>query len=102
VPVEFGARIIGDITGCHRDSPDPTFTTGIGHIDRVLGKDHRVIVSECNRSTAEPLGGERDLLGRRRIGKPVPLARFGDVPVLTKAAAEIASGRAERQHARSR
>src|SRR5438067_1285256 len=34
------------------------------------------------------------------IGELVPLARFGDVPVLAKPATKIASSRAEREHAR--
>src|SRR5205823_4253832 len=64
--------------------------------------DHRIIVSEGHGSTAEPLRRERDLLWRRGIGELVPLARFGDVPVLAKPATEIASRCAEREHARSR
>src|SRR5213075_2169822 len=72
------------------------------HIDRVLGENHRIIVSKRNRPAPEPLRRERDLLRRRGIGELVPLARFGDVPVLTKPATEIASSRAEREHACSR
>src|SRR4029077_12085867 len=37
----------------------------------------------------------------RGIGELVPLACFGDVPVLTKPAAKVASGCAEGKHARA-
>src|SRR5262249_33142192 len=46
--------------------------------------------------------GRRD--GRRRgpVGEPVLLLRLRDVPVLPEAAAEVAAGGPERQHARAR
>src|SRR5206468_8654136 len=43
-----------------------------------------------------------DLRGRSRLRELIPFAVFGDGPVLAKPAAEIASSRAEQQHARSR
>ena len=95
VAVEFPARVIGDVarSDCHRF--DAALAARLRHIDGVLGEDHRVIVGERDRSAPEPLRCERDLLGRRGVGELVPFAGFGDVPVLTKPAAEIASGRAE-------
>src|SRR5215831_4681794 len=101
VLVKFRTRIVRYITGCHRDRFDPPLATRLRYIDRVLGKDHRIIVSERYRSTAEPLRGECDLLRRRSIGELVPFARLGDIPVLTKPATEITSGCAEREHAAS-
>ena len=61
-----------------------------------------VRVSERDRAAAEPLRCECYLLGRSCIREFVPLARFGDVPVLTKSAAEIASSGAKREDARPR
>ena len=93
--VKFRARIVGDVAGCYRDCFDSALATRLCHVNRVLGENHRIIVGERDRSASEPLRRERDLLGRRGIGELVPLARFGDVPVLAKPAAEIASGRAK-------
>src|SRR5439155_311649 len=55
-----------------------------------------------NRSASELFSRKRDLLRRRSICELVPFARFGDLPVLTKPATEIASSRAKREHARAR
>ena len=93
--VKFRARIVSDVARSDRYRFDSALPARISDVDRVLGEDHRIIVSERDRSAPEAFCCERDLFGRRGIGELVPLARFGDVPVLTKPAAEIASGRAE-------
>ena len=95
VPVKFGARIIGNVTGGHRERFNPAFVARLRHIDRVLGKNHRIIVGERDRAAPEPFRRACDLLRRRGIGELVPLPGFGDVPVLAKPAAKIASRRAE-------
>ena len=95
VLVKFWTCIGGNVAGGDGDSFDSPFAAGLRHVDRVFGENHRIIVSERNRSAAEPLRRERDLLGRGRVREFVPFARFGDVPVLTKPAAEIASSRAK-------
>jgi hypothetical protein len=43
VPVKFRPRIVGDITGRHRDGFDPTLATCVRYVDRVLGKGSRRI-----------------------------------------------------------
>src|SRR5206468_9305245 len=101
VLVKFRARIIGDVTGGNGYRFDSVFATRIGDINRVLSENYRIVVSERDRATAESFRCQRDLLWRRSIGELVPLARFGDVPVLTKPAAKVASGRAEGKHARA-
>src|SRR6266436_4096208 len=95
VLVEFRARIIGDVTGGNGYRFDPLFATRIGDINRVLSENYRIVVGERDRATAESFRCQRDPLWRRSIGELVPLARFGDVPVLAKAATEIAASRAE-------
>src|SRR5215471_18688831 len=100
--VKFGARIIGDVTGGNRHRFDSAFATRVRNIHRVLGENHRIIVRERHRAAAEPFRCECDLLGRSCIREFVPLARFEDVPVLTKSAAEIASSGAKREDARPR
>src|SRR4029450_3291862 len=102
VTVKFRTCVVGDVPRSYGDRFDSAFATRQRDVDRVLGEDHRIIVSEGHGSTAEAFSRERDLLWRRGVSKLVPLARFGDIPVLTKPAAEIASGRAEREHARAR
>ena len=48
VLVEFRACILGDVTRGDCDSFDPAFSTCISDVDRVLGKNYGVIVSECD------------------------------------------------------
>src|SRR5947208_3064095 len=95
VPVEFRARVISNIAGCYCHSLDPMLAASLRYIDRVLRENHRIIVSKRDRSAPEPLRRQRDLLGRCGICELVPFARYRDVPVLTKSAAEIASRGAE-------
>src|SRR5439155_12888343 len=102
VLVKFLARIIGDITRGNGYRFDSVFVTRIGDINRVLSENYRIVVSERDRATAESFRFQRDPLWRRGIGELVPLARFGDVPVLAKATTEIASRGAKREHTRSR
>src|SRR4029453_19320876 len=100
--VKSRARIVGDVAGCHRDRFDPALATRLRHVDRVLRENYGVIVSKRDRLAAETFRCERDLLRRRGVGKLVPFACFGDVPVLTKPATKIASSCTEREHARPR
>src|SRR6266480_3847749 len=100
--IEFRACILGDVAGGHSNCLDSTLAARIGNIDRVFGKDHRIIVSKGNRSTSELFSRKRDLFRRRSICELVPLARFGDIPVLTKPATEIAARCTKRQYTRSR
>ena len=84
VSVKFGARIIGHVAGCYRHRFDFVFAARLRHVDRVLGENYRIIVSERDRPAPEPLRSERDLFRRSGVGELVPFARFGDVPVLAK------------------
>src|SRR5205807_2824465 len=77
------------------------FATRISDVNRILGENYGVIVRERDGATAKSFRCQRDLLRRRGIGELVPFACFGDVPVLTKPAAKVASGCAEGKHARS-
>src|SRR5262249_7800115 len=95
VSVKLRPRIVGDVAGGDRNRFDPAFATRLRNTDRVLGEKHRIMVSECTRPAAESLRRERDLLSRCSVCELVPFARFRDVPVLTKPAPEIASGRAK-------
>src|SRR5205823_1832114 len=91
VPVKLRTRVVGNIAGSDSDRLDSTLATSLCHIDRVLGEDNRIIVGESDRSAAELLRCQRDLLRRRRVRELVPLARLGDIPVLAKPAPEITS-----------
>ena len=87
VPIKLRTRIISDVASCYCDRFDSVFAAGLCHVDRILGENDRIVVSERDRPAAQPLRSERDLLRRRHIGELVPFARFGDVPVLAKPAA---------------
>src|SRR4029077_20638150 len=91
VPVKLRAGVIGNVAGSDGDRLDSTLAPSLCHIDRVLGEDNRIIVGECDRSTAESLRCQRDLLRRCRVGQLIPFARFGNVPVLAKSAPKITS-----------
>src|SRR5438093_10383143 len=102
VPVKLRARVVGDVTGGDGDRFDSALVTRLRHVDSILGENHWIVVSERNRSAAEPLRRERDLLGRGSVRELVPFARFGDVPVLTEPTTEIAARRAEGRYNPSR
>ena len=91
VLVKLRPRVIGNVAGSNGDRLDFTLATSLCHIDRVLGEDNRIIVGEGNRSAAESLCRQGDLLRRCGVGELVPLARFGDVPVLAEPTPEITS-----------
>ena len=99
--VELGARRGAHVAGRDRDVLDAARAAGLGHVDRVLEEDHRVVVGVRDRAAAAPLRGPRDRLGRGLVLQAVELARLGDVPVLAELAGEIAAGGAERQHRRA-
>jgi len=70
----------------------------VGHVDRPLGEDRRIVVRERDALALVGQRGARDVVGRRGLGQPVELLGLGDVPVLAELAAEIAPGGAEREH----
>src|SRR5437762_5787069 len=65
--IEFRACIVSDVAGGHSNRLNSTLATRIRNIDRVFGKDHRIIVSKGNRSASELFGRKRDLLRRSSI-----------------------------------
>src|SRR5438552_4237026 len=102
MPVKLRTRVIGNVAGGDGDRLDSTLAASLCHIDRVLGEDNRIIVGERDRSAAELLRSQSDLLRRRCIRELVPFARFGDVTVLAKPAPMIASCCSVGEHARYR
>jgi hypothetical protein len=101
VLVEFGASFGSDVTSGDGDRLDAGLPAGFGDLDRVFCEDDRVIVGKCDRSAAMPPSFTGDVFGGGGVGQLVPFARLADVPVLTKAAAEIATGCSEGEHAGS-
>src|SRR5438132_7385775 len=67
VPVKLRTRVIGNVTGSDGDRLDSTLATSLCYIDRVLGEDNWIIVGKGNRSAAESLRCQRDLLWRCRV-----------------------------------
>src|SRR6516162_5126196 len=100
VPVELGAGLPTHVSGRHRDGFDAQVVAGVGDISSVLPEDGRVVVGECRTATTQFVSGARD--GRRSgpAGQRVDLPGFGDIPVLTKLACQVAPRGAERQHGR--
>ena len=101
VAVELGSRLVADLARGNRDGRDSPFAASLGHVDRVLVEDHRIVVRERDAAAAELGGRARDRLGRGAVGQRVDLTGLADVPVLTETAAEIAPGRTEREHGRA-
>jgi hypothetical protein len=87
-----------DVARRHGDSLQAGFAAGGCDIDRILKEDHRVVVSEGNRSRSHLLRGSRDCGGRGLSLKPVELGRFGNVPVLAELTREVATGGPKREH----
>jgi hypothetical protein len=68
-----------------------------GGIERVFGKDHRVVVGECDALAIQLMRDLGDLLRAGGLHQSIHILRLGDVPVLAELAGQIASGSAERQ-----
>jgi hypothetical protein len=99
---ELAPRLVADIAGRDGDGADPALAARVGDIDRVLHEDHGIVVGERDARALQALRGVGEGRGRGGVGERVHLARFRDVPVLTEAAAQVAAGRAEREHRRAR
>ena len=90
------------VAGRHRHRPDPPRAARVGHVDRVLEEDHRVVVGEGHRTATEAHRRVGERLGRGGVGQRVDVAGLRDVPVLAEAAGQVAAGGAEREHRRPR
>ena len=100
--VELAPRLGVNVARRDCDRAQPDLVTGIGGVHRVFGEDHRIVVGERHAHASMVSRQLRDLSARGRIGQPVHLAAFRDVPVLAELAGEVAAGGAEREHARAR
>src|SRR6516164_10552880 len=100
VPVELGAGLPTHVPGRNRNRFDSPVVAGVGDISGVLPEDRRVVVGECHTATTQFVGGSGDVHRVALAGQCVDLARFGDIPVLTKLACQVAPRGAERQHDR--
>src|SRR5215207_11741003 len=43
MPEELSPRLLADIPSAHRDRLDPSLAASLGHVDRILQEDHRII-----------------------------------------------------------
>lgn len=84
-----------DIPGCDGDGADVLRVAGLCNINGILGKDHGIIVRECHAFASHLPGTAGDLFGCGLIGETVHLFGFADIPILAKAASEIASSSAK-------
>src|SRR6201997_5320603 len=87
-----------DVAGRHGNGLEAGFAAGGCDIDRVLEEDHRVVVSEGNRSRPHLLRGSRNCGGRGLSLKTIELGRFGNVPVLAELTCEVTTGGPKREH----
>ena len=99
--VEVDASFGGDITCGDGDRSDALLTARLRDVDRVFSKNDRIVVGKCDRSAAMPPSFTGDVFWGGGVGQLIPFARFADVPVLAKPAAEIAAGCAKGEHAGS-
>jgi len=102
VGVEVASWPVVHVPGGDRDRPHPAGVAGLGHVDRVFGEDHRVVVGERHTAAAEVGGCLGDRLGRGFGLQSLHVAGLADVPVLAELAGQVAADGAEGQHAAAR
>jgi hypothetical protein len=102
VPEKLAAWLVCNVAGRHGHGEYVLLMTGLRSIHCVLEEDDRVVVGESHAEGTVGDGGPCDFCRRSLLLEPVEVARFRHVPVLAELAGEIASGRAERQHRRTR
>jgi hypothetical protein len=74
---------------------------GDGAVDSVFGKNGGVVVGEGDAAAAGAGGSSGHFIRGSPVAQPVVFSRFGDVPVLAEAAAQVTAGGAEGENARA-
>ena len=102
MPKDFRPGLGRNVAGGDHDAFEPAFTRHMRNVDDKLAPDHRIIIGEGDRGHAVFERELDDLFGADL--KTLRLVKLGlaDAPVLTKAAAQVATGRAEAQDFASR
>jgi len=90
--VERGARLSVHVAGGNRDGLDTLGVTSLRDIHCVFYEDNRVVVGEGDRLAPVLSSGIGDGVGGSGLGQAVGFTGFTDVPVLAKAAAQVAAG----------
>ena len=96
---QLATRLGADVAVGHRHRLEASGPAGLGHVDGILGEDHRVVVGEGHAAAAP---GQRllgDAVAGGLVAEPILLGGLGDVPVLAEAAAQVAAGGAEGEDA---
>ena len=96
--IQFGAWLRRNVPRTHRNRFHTALAAGGSNIDRIFGKNRRIVIGERHRIAAGAKRCLRDSVGRGPIGEVVDLARSRNIPVLAKFAAEITAGGAKTQH----
>ena len=76
------ASVAGGVGGRHRHRLDARLPAGIGHVDRVLQEDHRVVAGERDAAAPQPGRGPGNGLRRGRpasvpVSRDVEMSQFG-------------------------
>ena len=99
---ELAPRFGTDVSGGHCDRLNAQFMTGARGVDRILSPNDWIVIRESN-------AGATQFAGRARHGhrfsdraQTFDLARFRNIPVLAKLAAQVATRCAKRKNRRAR
>ena len=63
VAEQLPPRLLADVARRDRDRLDPAGAAGVGHVDRVLQEDHRIVVGHRHTAAPQPHRGRRTALG---------------------------------------
>ena len=99
---EFLRRFWVDIASGHRHITDALLAAGQCGVDRVFGKDHRVVVGVGDSVGAMLVRRVGDGLRAGRIHQAIHVLRLGNVPVLAELAGQVTASGAEGQDAAAR
>jgi hypothetical protein len=96
---EFRPGFGGDVARRDRHGPQARPAALAGRVQGILGPGHGVVVGEGHASAAQAQGGLGDLSGGGLFTEGLDLVGLAHMPVLAEAAAQVASGRPEGEHA---
>ena len=91
-----------DITSRNGNGFDTHGMTGIGRVHCVFGKDDRIVVSKCDAIAAHFSGSFRNPFRTGLVLETIHFTAFGNIPVLSELAGQIAAGSSKAEHAASR
>ena len=102
VVVDVVEGFAGDVAVADHDGFQAERLRGFADVDEVFAPNGGFVISEGKRVAAVLAGENRDIFGREMAGIDLIAVGFGDVPILAKETAHVATGGAHAEDTRAR